>query len=112
MRQTFLCATWRARRTSVWNCASRTGSASKLSGQELQRHRLAELQIVGAIDLAHPALSDARDDAIASGEQSAGLEASVWSGRESADEDDPSPREDAPLGDRIERDGTTAGGNS
>ena len=34
-------------------------------GQELQRHRLAEHQIVGAIDLAHAALAEQRDDPIA-----------------------------------------------
>ena len=33
--------------------------------QELQRDGLAELQIVGAVDLAHPALAEPPDDAVA-----------------------------------------------
>ncbi len=45
--------------------------------QELQRDRLAELQIVRAVHLAHPAAADAFDDAIAAAEERAGREASV-----------------------------------
>ena len=44
-------------RTSVWSWVRRAGSRSTSRRQELQRDRLAELQVVGAIDLAHPALA-------------------------------------------------------
>ena len=36
------------------------------SRQELERHRLAELQVVGAVDLAHAAAAEQPADAIAS----------------------------------------------
>src|SRR2546422_7247407 len=49
--------------------------ATELLGQELQRHRLSELEILGAVDLAHATLSDALDDAIAAGEDPARDEA-------------------------------------
>ena len=45
--------------------------------QELQRDRLPELEVVGAVDLAHPALALAIDDAVAAVEEGAGLEAAV-----------------------------------
>ena len=45
--------------------------------QELQRDRLTELQIVGAIDLAHAAAAEPPDDAVAAAEERAGLEAAV-----------------------------------
>ena len=45
--------------------------------QELQRDRLAELQVVGAVDLAHAAAAEPPDDAVASAEERAGLEAAV-----------------------------------
>ena len=45
--------------------------------QKLQRDRLAELQVVGAVHLAHAAAADAFDDAVAAAEERAGLEASV-----------------------------------
>ena len=43
--------------------------------QELQRDRLAELQVVGAVDLAHPAAADQPDDPIALREDGARREA-------------------------------------
>ena len=43
--------------------------------QELQRDRLAELQVVGAIDLAHAAAPEQADDPVALGEHRAGREA-------------------------------------
>ena len=45
--------------------------------QKLERDRLAELQVVGAIDLAHAAAAEASNDAVASAEYGARLEASV-----------------------------------
>ena len=42
--------------------------------QELQRHGLAELQIVGAVDLAHAAAAEQADDPVALGEDRAGRE--------------------------------------
>ena len=45
--------------------------------QELERDRLTEVEVVGAIDLAHPTLPFALDDAIAAGEEGARLEAPV-----------------------------------
>ena len=50
-------------------------------GQELQGDGLAERQVVGAIDLAHAALTDARHDPIAPGEQGARFEAAVRTAR-------------------------------
>ena len=44
--------------------------------QELQRDRLAELQVVGAVDLPHAAAPDQADDAVALGEDRARREAS------------------------------------
>ena len=46
-------------------------------GEELQRDLLADLQVVGAIDLAHAAFAKASDDAVAVVEEGAGLEAAV-----------------------------------
>ena len=48
-----------------------------LFGQELQRDRLAELEIVGPVDFAHPALAQAPDDAVAAVEERARREAAV-----------------------------------
>jgi hypothetical protein len=39
--------------------------------QELQRHRLPQFQVVGAVDLSHPALAEAPDDAVAAVEEGA-----------------------------------------
>ena len=65
-------------------CALRCGSCVEarrvvgdVGGQELQRDRLAELQVVGAVDLAHAAAAEQADDAVAAGEQGAGREAPV-----------------------------------
>ena len=46
--------------------------ARRLIGQKLQRDALTEGQIVGAINLAHAALAQQRDDAVAAGNQAAG----------------------------------------
>ena len=59
------------------SCVSRAGIAIDVGRQELERDRLSELQIVGAIDLAHAAAPQASDDAIAAAEQRARLEAAV-----------------------------------
>ena len=56
--------------------------------QELQRDGLAELQVVGAVDLTHAAVADETDDAITIGEDRAGRKAAAierWRGREAAD---------------------------
>ena len=53
------------------------GIAIDRLGQEFQRDRLAELQVVGAIDLTHAALCRAADDAVAPAEEGAGREAAV-----------------------------------
>ncbi len=45
--------------------------------EELQRDRLTELQVVGAVDLAHAAATEAFDDPVASAEEGARLEAAV-----------------------------------
>ena len=56
-------------------CAARCGTAPACCGspptpfgQELQRDRLIERQVVGAIDLAHAAATEQRDQAIAAGD--------------------------------------------
>ena len=49
-------------------------------GQKLERHRLAELQIVGAKHLAHAALAEAADDSVAAAEDVARLKSSVVDG--------------------------------
>ena len=46
-------------------------------GQKLQRHGLFQDQVVGAIDLAHAALAEDGDNPIASGQKSAGQEATL-----------------------------------
>src|SRR5207302_11091777 len=53
----------------------------QLLRKELQRHILIELQILGAIDLAHLTASDERHDAIAVGKQSAGKDASAFAAK-------------------------------
>ena len=45
--------------------------------QELQRHRLAELEVVGAVDLAHAAAAEQADDAVALGQDRARDEAGL-----------------------------------
>ena len=79
-RQTLGCETCRAMRTSVWSWVSRAGSLSTSGRQELERDRLAELQVVGAKDLAHAAAAQTLDDAVASAEKRARLEAAVIDG--------------------------------
>ena len=50
----------------------RCGSLGDGRRQELQRDRLAEREVVGAVDLAHAAAADQADDAVALGQQRAG----------------------------------------
>ena len=50
-----------------------SGSDASRSRQELQRDRLAELQVVGAVDLAHAAAPEQADDAVALGEDVPGV---------------------------------------
>ena len=54
--------------------------AIDLRRQELERDRLTELQVVGAEDLAHPALAQPADDAVAAAEDRAGRKPSVVDG--------------------------------
>src|SRR5436190_23756025 len=44
-------------------------------GQELEGHRLAEREVVGTVDLAHPAAADGTHEAVAAGEERAADEA-------------------------------------
>ncbi len=54
--------------------------AVHVGGQELERDRLSELQIVGAEDLAHPAAAKTSDDAVAAAEDRPRREAAVIDG--------------------------------
>ena len=74
-RQTAGWVTWRAMRTSLKKRSRRSASSCSGLGQELQRDRLPELQVVGAVDLAHAAAPDEADDAVALDEERAGVEA-------------------------------------
>ncbi len=53
-----------AARASFSSRARLSGSALQAGGQELQRHRTAEPDVLGAIDLAHAAGAEALADAI------------------------------------------------
>ena len=53
------------------------GVAVERFGEELERDRLAELQVVGAIDLAHAAAAEPADDAVTAVEDRAGRKAAV-----------------------------------
>lgn len=48
--------------------------------QELERRRLTELEILGAVDLSHPPAANQSDDAISAGEHGAGNEPGVTEG--------------------------------
>jgi hypothetical protein len=50
------------------------GPLGECSAEELERHRLRELEVVGAVDLAHAAAAEEPDHPVASGEHLAGLE--------------------------------------
>ena len=54
--------------------SSRSGSCSTAARQELQRHRLTELQIVGAIDLTHAAAAEEADHPVPARQHGAGQE--------------------------------------
>ena len=56
------------------------GVGGELARQELQRHLLAELQVVSAIDLTHTATPKQGDDSITPGHRRAGKEASMLTG--------------------------------
>ncbi len=49
----------------VAQACQRRRIVGEMGGQELQRDRLAELQVVGAVDLAHAAPAEQPDDAVA-----------------------------------------------
>src|SRR5262245_11873086 len=55
-------------------------AACEFFGQELQRHRLAELQILGPVHLTHATATDEADDALTIGQHRAGDEARVFDG--------------------------------
>ena len=61
-------------RTSASNRSSRVGIVSDAPAQELERDRLAELDVVGPVHLAHAAAAQRRDDPITAGEQRPGRE--------------------------------------
>src|SRR5262249_25483190 len=50
---------------------------SERLGQEFQSHRLAQLQIVGPVDLPHPSLAENPDDPIATGQDRPGNETAL-----------------------------------
>ena len=62
-------------RSSLWNCASRAGVGGDAVGQELQRDRLIEREVVGAVHLAHAAAAEQRDEPVAAGDDGARREA-------------------------------------
>ena len=70
----------------MWSCVEPRGIAVDVAGQELERDRLAELQVVGAIDLAHAAAAEPADDAVAAAEEWPGAKR-PWSME--SDEDEP-----------------------
>jgi hypothetical protein len=51
--------------------------------QKLERDRVFELEIVGPIDFAHPAIAEQTDDAIATGEDRPGQQAGLGRRRRS-----------------------------
>ena len=69
----------------------------ELRRQELQRDRLPELQVVGAVDLAHAAAADEADDAVALAEDRAGREAAAVERRRGRDAADRAIRRAPPL---------------
>ena len=70
-RQTLGCETWRARRTSLRKRVS-AASVKCALGKEFQRDGLIEDLVVSAVDLAHTALTEESEDAVAVGENRAG----------------------------------------
>ncbi len=73
-RQTLGWVTRRPSRTSLRKSRFRSGSVLDLLGQEFEGHLLADLEIVGAVDLAHPTAAELGDDAVAPLEDVAGRE--------------------------------------
>jgi len=49
-------------------------------GEELQRHRLTELQVIGAVDLAHAAAAEQADHPVPAGDDSARQELALCGG--------------------------------
>ena len=72
--------TSRAVRASLWKRSSQSPVLWRRGGEELERDGLAEGQVVGAVDLAHAALPQEADDAIALEEEIAGREPFVRGG--------------------------------
>ena len=69
-------------RTSLWKRSRRALVVGAGVGQELQSYGLRQREIGGAVDFAHAAAAEQRDDAIASGDQRAGNEAAfIGAGR-------------------------------
>jgi hypothetical protein len=54
--------------------------AIDIAGQELQRDRLSELEVIRAVDLAHASASEPADDAVAAAEDGTRREAAVIDG--------------------------------
>ena len=73
-RQTLACVTRRASGTSRLSRAIALSSSASTERDRLERHALAELEVVGLVDLAHAALRDEADDAVAVGHEHAGAE--------------------------------------
>ena len=46
----------------------------KIGGEKLERHRLTQLEVVRAIDVTHPTLSDLKGEAVAPGQRLTGRE--------------------------------------
>ena len=59
----------------IFETLQQTLIAGGFIGKKLERHRLAEREVVGAIHLAHAAFSQQSNDAIATSQQAAGYEA-------------------------------------
>jgi hypothetical protein len=67
MRQTFGCETWRGAHLGE-EALEAFGVRVESRRQELEGYGLAELQVVGAVDLAHSAPAQRPDDAVAGAE--------------------------------------------
>ncbi len=71
-RHTLGCDTCRAMRTSLRKRASARGRSCAPRREELQRHRLAELEVVGAVHLAHAAAAEQAENPVAARQRGAG----------------------------------------
>ena len=75
-----MCETWRAIAQLVVELRQPRVVAGDARRQELQRDRLIEREIVGAVHLAHAAAAEQRDKAIAARDDGAGSEMSGRAG--------------------------------